>query len=50
MAFGDPIFPQAMGNDPEATYESIIRELRARVVKMWNELQREKPQAAPPNS
>ena len=50
MAFGDPIFPPAMGNDPEATYESIIAELRARVVKMWNELQREKPQAAPPNS
>jgi hypothetical protein len=39
--FGDPITPPAESEASEAAYEQLTAELRARVVKMWEELRSE---------
>ncbi len=35
MAIGDPIHPPPLGPDPEATYDALTRELKARLMEMW---------------
>jgi long-chain acyl-CoA synthetase len=44
IRIGDPIAPpESPGSDPEATYEWLNGQLRARVVKMWEEIHAESP-------
>jgi long-chain acyl-CoA synthetase len=50
LAFGDPIVPPALGNDPEATYDLIITELKTRVAEMWSELREKRSHSSLPNS
>jgi 1-acyl-sn-glycerol-3-phosphate acyltransferase len=38
MVFGDPIVPPPPSEASEAAYEKLTTELRARVVRMWEEL------------
>jgi len=40
MVFGDPINPPSESKASEATYEKLTAELKARVVEMWEELQK----------
>src|SRR5258708_6357330 len=44
MAFGDPIYPPPETEASEAAYEKLTAELKARVVKMWEELRKNHPQ------
>jgi long-chain acyl-CoA synthetase len=41
IRFGDPIYPSANPRNPEAAYDAITRELRNRVVEMWEEIHEE---------
>ena len=41
LVIGDPILPPDNVTNPEETYARLTEELRARVVGMWEELQRE---------
>ncbi|MGH9650645.1 MAG: lysophospholipid acyltransferase family protein, partial [Terriglobales bacterium] len=41
MAIGDPIHPPPLGKDPEATYDALTRELKARVMEMWTRMHTE---------
>jgi long-chain acyl-CoA synthetase len=41
IRFGDPIYPSTNLRNPEAAYDAITRELRNRVVEMWEELHEE---------
>jgi len=43
MVFGDPILPPPESQASEAAYEKLTAELKARVVEMWEGLQRENP-------
>ncbi len=45
MVFGDPIFPPPESEASEAAYEKLTRDLKARVVEMWEGLRKEYPQA-----
>ncbi len=38
IAFGDPIYPPAQGENPDSTYEQLTAELKRRVVEMWMSL------------
>lgn len=40
IAFGDPIFPPPLGNDPEAVYAQLTAELRNSVLEIWEKLHR----------
>jgi long-chain acyl-CoA synthetase len=44
MVFGDPILPPPESEASESAYEKLTAELRARVVKMWEELRKTRPQ------
>ncbi len=46
VAIGDPIYPPEHVDNPEATYERLTQELKARVMEMWLELHGEKPETA----
>jgi hypothetical protein len=39
--FGDPIQPPPEADASEAAYEKLTADVKARVVKMWEELRRE---------
>jgi len=41
MAIGDPIYPPPLGKDPEATYDALTRELKARLMAMWTPMHAE---------
>jgi long-chain acyl-CoA synthetase len=41
MAIGDPVMPRP-GETAEAAYDRLTKELRSRVMEMWNDLRREK--------
>jgi long-chain acyl-CoA synthetase len=41
MVFGDPITPPPQSEGSEAAYEKLIAELKARIVKMWEDLRKE---------
>ena len=41
IAIGDPILPPAGMASPEKVYDALTRELRARVVAMWDRLHEE---------
>jgi len=41
MVFGDPLIPPPEGETSEAAYENLTRELKSRVVTMWEELRRQ---------
>ncbi|HKN15517.1 MAG TPA: lysophospholipid acyltransferase family protein, partial [Candidatus Sulfotelmatobacter sp.] len=41
MVFGDPIIPPPENEASEAVYEKLTSELKARVVEMWKDLQKE---------
>ncbi len=43
IVFGDPIIPPPESEASEPAYEKLTAELRARVVKMWDELRSEGP-------
>jgi 1-acyl-sn-glycerol-3-phosphate acyltransferase len=45
IVFGDPIFPPPESEASEAAYEKLTRDLKARVVEMWERLRRESPRA-----
>jgi long-chain acyl-CoA synthetase len=45
IAIGDPVNPPAHVVDPEKTYAQMIGEVRARIVRMWEQLHEEN---APP--
>jgi long-chain acyl-CoA synthetase len=38
IAIGDPVPPPEPGPNPEQTYATLTRELKSRVMEMWNEL------------
>jgi len=38
IAFGDPIYPPEQTDNPEAMYDRITAELKARVMEMWERL------------
>ena len=38
IAIGEPVYPPKEAASPEAAYEQITKEVRGRVVAMWNEL------------
>jgi long-chain acyl-CoA synthetase len=44
IAFGKPVFPREAGNNPEAAYEWLISEVKARVLEMWQELRATMPE------
>ncbi len=41
IRFGDPIYPSPNPKNPEAAYDAITRELKNRVVEMWEEIHEE---------
>jgi long-chain acyl-CoA synthetase len=41
MEIGDPIYPPPLGPDPEATYDALTRELKARLMQMWTPMHAE---------
>jgi 1-acyl-sn-glycerol-3-phosphate acyltransferase len=45
IVFGDPIFPPPESEASEAAYEQLTRDLKARVVEMWERLRKESPRA-----
>ena len=47
MAFGDPIVPPPENEASEEAYEKLTAELKARVVKMWQELRQQR--SGPPS-
>ncbi|MGH9581273.1 MAG: lysophospholipid acyltransferase family protein, partial [Terriglobales bacterium] len=47
VAIGDPIQPPEHVENPEATYERMTQELKARVMEMWLELRGRGPVEAP---
>ena len=44
MSFGDPIHPPPEAEASEAAYEKLTAELKARVMKMWQNLRGETPE------
>jgi len=40
IKFGDPIYPRPESQASEAAYEKLTAELRAHVVKMWEDLRK----------
>jgi hypothetical protein len=38
IAYGDPIYPPERTDNPEAVYDRLTAELKARVMEMWNRL------------
>jgi long-chain acyl-CoA synthetase len=45
IVFGDPIFPPPESEASEAAYEKLTRDLKARVVEMWEGLRKQSPRA-----
>jgi hypothetical protein len=41
LEFGDPIYPDPNPRNPDAAYDALTRELKNRVVEMWEEMHEE---------